>query len=72
VQALAPDEVPLFTPEAVKGLEFDVVVVVNPAEILDQGERGARLLYVAMTRAVQALVLVGDRPLPAVLTAYAG
>ena len=44
----------------VKGLEFDGVVVVNPAEILDCTHRGARLLYVAMTRAVQSLHMVGD------------
>ena len=50
----------MFTPEAVKGLEFDAVVVVNPAEIFDGTPRGARLLYVAMTRAVQVLRMVGD------------
>ena len=66
VQHLERDEVPVFGAEAVKGLEFDGVVVVNPAEILDDGgpHRGARLLYVAMTRAVQVLHLVSDRPLP--------
>ena len=63
VHDLAHGEVPLFTPEAVKGLEFDGVVVVNPHEILDGTRRGARLLYVAMTRAVQVLHLVGDAPL---------
>ena len=64
VQLLGDDEIPLFTPEAVKGLEFDGVVVVAPHEILDGTPRGARLLYVAMTRAVQELYLVSDRPLP--------
>jgi len=63
VHDLGHDDVPLFTPEAVKGLEFDGVVVVNPHEILDGTPRGARLLYVAMTRAVQVLHLVGDAPL---------
>ena len=63
VQGLAEMEIPVFTPEAVKGLEFDGVVVVNPASILAEGERGARLLYVAMTRAVQHLHLVGDEAL---------
>jgi DNA helicase IV len=64
VHELAPDEVPLFTAETVKGLEFDGVVVVAPDEILAAGAtdghtpRGARLLYVAMTRAVQRLDLV--------------
>ena len=35
VHELGHDDVPLFGPEAVKGLEFDGVVVVNPHEILD-------------------------------------
>ena len=63
---------PLFGPERVKGLEFDGVVVVNPHEILGDASaavtpRGARLLYVAMTRAVQELVFVSDRRAPAVI-----
>ena len=41
-----------------KGLEFDGVVVVEPDEILGDTPRGARLLYVAMTRAVQELAFV--------------
>lgn len=64
VQRLAPGEVPLFGAEAVKGLEFDAVVVVNPHEILGDTARGARLLYVAMTRAVQLLTFVTDDALP--------
>jgi DNA helicase IV len=64
VQHLEPDEVPVFAPEAVKGLEFDGVVVVNPHEIVAGTARGARLLYVAMTRAVQTLHLVSDAALP--------
>jgi DNA helicase IV len=64
VHELGHDDVPLFGPETVKGLEFDGVVVVNPHEILDGTTRGARLLYVAMTRAVQELAFVtnADRP----------
>jgi superfamily I DNA/RNA helicase len=57
-------EVPLFGPEQVKGLEFDGVVVVEPDAILDGSPRGARLLYVAMTRAVQELAFVTTRPAP--------
>jgi DNA helicase IV len=69
VQGGRASDVPIFDAEAVKGLEFDAVVVVNAHEILDDGgpERGARLLYVAMTRAVQALTLVGDREPPPML-----
>jgi DNA helicase IV len=58
---LHPGEVPLFGPEQVKGLEFDGVVVVEPDEILGDTPRGARLLYVAMTRAVQELAFVTSR-----------
>lgn len=80
VHELAPAEVPLFEPHAVKGLEFDGVVVVNPHEILNEGlgggvdhtARGARLLYVAMTRAVQRLDFVTDAQAPAVLTSGLG
>jgi DNA helicase IV len=59
---LHPGEVPLFGPEQVKGLEFDGVVVVEPDEILGDTPRGARLLYVAMTRAVQELAFVTTSP----------
>ena len=58
VHQLGHDDVPLFGPEQVKGLEFDGVVVVEPDEIFDGSPRGARLLYVAMTRAVQELAVV--------------
>ncbi|MEX0846841.1 MAG: hypothetical protein WD023_03600 [Ilumatobacteraceae bacterium] len=66
-QHLAHGEVPVFGPEAVKGLEFDGVVIVNAHEILDGTARGARLLYVSLTRAVQVVELVGDSHPPAVL-----
>ena len=65
VQDLQRVHIPMFTAEAVKGLEFDAVVVVNPAEVFDGTARGARLLYVAMTRAVQILRMVGDAPFDA-------
>ena len=64
---LAHDDVPVFTAEAVKGLEFDGVVVVNAHEIFDGSALGARLLYVAMTRAVQVLHMIGDATPPAQL-----
>ena len=67
VHELGHDDVPLFGPEAVKGLEFDGVVVVNPHGILDGSTRGARLLYVAMTRAVQELAFVASDAAPAVI-----
>jgi DNA helicase IV len=52
---------------AVKGLEFDAVVVVEPAAIADDDARGLRLLYVAMTRPIQHLSIVHADPLPALL-----
>ncbi len=67
VHELGHDDVPLFGPETVKGLEFDGVVVVNPHDILDGTTRGARLLYVAMTRAVQELAFVTDADRPDVI-----
>ena len=56
-------EIALLTPRDAKGLEFDAVVVVDPAAILAASERGAGALYVAMTRATQRLYLVGEAPL---------
>jgi hypothetical protein len=52
-----------------KGLEFDVVVVVEPAEIVAAEPRGLRRLYVVLTRAVSELVVVHEQPLPAELVA---
>ena len=67
VHDLSANDVPIFHPEAVKGLEFDGVIVVNPYQIFDGSALGARLLYVAMTRAVQVLHIVTDAPLPAAI-----
>ena len=61
--------VPVLTPREAKGLEFDHVVVVEPAQIVEEGGpgRGLRELYVALTRPTKTLVLVHSRPLPAPL-----
>jgi DNA helicase IV len=50
-----------------KGLEFDAVIVAEPAEIAEEEPHGVRLLFVALTRAVQHLALAHARPLPAAL-----
>jgi hypothetical protein len=49
-----------------KGLEFDAVVVVDPAAIVAAEPRGLHRLYVVLTRAVSALVVLhrGDLPEP--------
>ena len=52
-----------------KGLEFDAVLVVEPAAIAGDDVRGLRLLYVALTRPIQQLAVVHSRPLPPALTA---
>jgi DNA helicase IV len=49
-------------------LEFDSVVVVEPAAIAGTDPRGLRLLYVAMTRPIQHLSIVHALPLPRALT----
>jgi DNA helicase IV len=54
---------------AAKGLEFDAVVVIEPAAIAGSDRRGLRLLYVAMTRPIQHLTIVHSAPLPAALAA---
>jgi DNA helicase IV len=62
-EALAADVptdelVPVLTPRQAKGLEFDHVVVVEPALI------ELRELYVALTRPTKTLVVVHARDLP--------
>jgi DNA helicase IV len=57
------DGVPLLAPREAKGLEFDHVIVVEPALIAER-EQGLRELYVALTRPTQTLVVVHSRPLP--------
>ncbi|HEV7205930.1 MAG TPA: AAA family ATPase, partial [Jatrophihabitans sp.] len=55
---------------AAKGLEFDSVVLVEPAAIVAaEATRtsGLRRLYVVLTRAVSHLTVLHDAPLPAEL-----
>jgi DNA helicase IV len=47
-----------------KGLEFDHVIVVEPARITARGSRGPHRLYVALTRAVSSLTVLHAEPLP--------
>ncbi len=51
----------------VKGLEVDVALVVEPADMVDEEPQGYRSLYVAMTRATKRLAIVHARDLPDVL-----
>jgi DNA helicase IV len=52
----------------VKGLEFDHVIVVEPAGIVAAESRGLQRLYVALTRAVSRLTVLHCEPLPDALT----
>ena len=64
-QMASGQQVTLLRPGEVKGLEFDTVVLAEPAAIAASGDPAdLRLLYIALTRAVLRLVLVHARPLP--------
>ena len=54
----------LLTPAEAKGLEFDMVVIADPAAILAAGPHGPNDLYVALTRATQRLGVVHPGPVP--------
>jgi superfamily I DNA/RNA helicase len=55
--AAATPRVRSLTPELAKGLEFDLVVLIDP-ETFGTGIEGAVDRYVAMTRATQQLVIL--------------
>ena len=70
---LAPSLRPILVPATLsKGLEFDHVVLLEPADIV-AGEpdevTGLRRLYVCLTRAVTSLIVVYASDLPAALAA---
>ncbi|MEU0791621.1 RNA polymerase recycling motor ATPase HelR [Amycolatopsis sp. NPDC005961] len=66
---IGPPGVPGAVPASeTKGLEFDAVLVVEPAAILADS---AADLYVALTRATQRLGVLHEGPLPAELTGLA-
>jgi DNA helicase IV len=68
------DEVPriaVVPASLAKGLEFDAVVVVDPAAIVAAEPRGLHRLYVVLTRAVSSLVVLHRGDLPEALSAEA-
>jgi DNA helicase IV len=68
-QAALAGEVSLLRPTEAKGLEFDAVIVVEPADFVALGG-GTGLLYIALTRAVAHLSVVYSKDLtPALLPA---
>jgi DNA helicase IV len=60
--------VAVLEPAEAKGLEFDHVVVVEPAQLVTADRAGLRLLYVTITRTTKTLTVVHARPLPEGLT----
>jgi DNA helicase IV len=78
VSAAVPEAIPGDHPESLdaaaalltvtqaKGLEFDRVILADPAGIVAQSENGAHDLYVAITRATHRLTVIheGDLPVP--------
>jgi DNA helicase IV len=56
------------TVKQVKGLEFDCVLIADPAGMLAESPRGLNDLYVALTRATQRVGVVHEGPLPTVLS----
>ena len=63
--------VAVLTVTEARGLEFDGVVLVEPASIMAESPNGANNLYVALTRATQRLGVVHTTPLPATLSRLA-
>jgi DNA helicase IV len=61
--------VALLTVAQAKGLEFDRVVLADPAGIIAQSPKGGHDQYVAITRATHRLAVVYEGELPAVLGA---
>ncbi len=74
IEAATPDDVDsaarvtVVPATIVKGLEYDHVIVVEPADIVAAEPRGLHRLYVVLTRAVSRLSVVHAKPLPEPLT----
>jgi DNA helicase IV len=58
-------DIVVIDPREAKGLEFDVVVVLEPSDLLDHEHGKVGDLYVAMTRPTQRLRLIAEGPIPA-------
>ena len=45
-------------PLSCKGLEYDAAIIIDPDEIVAESPGGARVLYVALTRAAHRMHIV--------------
>ena len=61
------NKVVVLTVRQAKGLEFDSVLLVEPAAVIDESSRGLNDLYVALTRATRQVGVVHSGALPRVL-----
>ncbi|WP_201260847.1 HelD family protein [Embleya scabrispora] len=69
--ALTPEQratVSVLVASRTKGMEFDHVIALDPAAIVNGESAGARKLYVVLTRSTQSLTILHTSPLPEVLT----
>ncbi|MER7667427.1 AAA family ATPase [Kitasatospora sp. NPDC096128] len=66
-EAAGAARVTLLPASLAKGLEYDHVIVLEPAAIVEAEPRGLHRLYVVLTRAVSRLDVLHARPLPAPL-----
>lgn len=57
-------KVAVITAAESKGLEFDAVVLLEPAELFETGDRGSSDVFVALTRATSSLHIVSTSALP--------
>ena len=70
IEAATPDDVnaearvTVVPATVAKGLEYDHVIVVEPADIVAAEPRGLNRLYVVLTRAVSRLYVLHAKPLP--------
>ncbi|MDT4992049.1 MAG: hypothetical protein QOH97_1941 [Actinoplanes sp.] len=75
IEAATPDDIDSATrvtvvpASIVKGLEYDHVIVVEPADIVAAEPKGLNRLYVVLTRAVSRLSVLHAKPLPGPLAA---
>jgi DNA helicase IV len=67
-----PERVSVLTVDEAKGLEFDSVIVADPAGMIAESPRGANDLYVALTRPTQRLTVLHHGDLPTGLDTLTG
>jgi DNA helicase IV len=63
-----PARVTVVPATLVKGLEYDHVIVHEPADIVAAEPKGLNRLYVVLTRAVTRLSVLHSKPLPEALS----